>query len=110
MCEHVADQIAPRLLVIPARGVKLLRGDRRYVRKGVDLAMRVRERHPDFSSLILKDEDILHEVVGAQRLKPVCPDVDQFFDLSQRQFCQLRVKLRRITDYLANSLGGQYWH
>src|SRR5215211_6726680 len=91
--------------VLPG-GVELPGGTRRDEGIGVDLAVRVVQRHAYGLALVLEDEDVLHEVQGAELLVAVGPHLDEVADASLAHPGQSGVVLVRVEDDLADPAPG----
>jgi hypothetical protein len=74
-----------RALVVFALLLELARRHGRYEWIGINLAVRMMERHANFDAAILEGKHILNLVARSERCVPIGPDVHQELEVRQRQ-------------------------
>jgi hypothetical protein len=100
------EQVRAVGVAVLSAGGQLGLDPRRDERIGVDLAVRVRQRHADLAALVLEDEDVADELLRPELAVPVRPNVDQVLDATLRQRRERRIGVGRVDHDLANALRG----
>ena len=97
----LGEQVAPGGLAVAADRAEHLLHPRRHERVGVDLPVRVGERHPDLLAVVLEDEDLLDAVDAGELRGPLGPDVDDQAGAGGTQLGEVAVVVAGEDDDLA---------
>src|SRR6202022_4756396 len=99
--ELVADQVALETATgVPAQ---FRRRHRRDERIGVDLPVRVMERHADLLATVLEDEDVLDATASGEVPVAIGPDLGKALEPFGRQARERSVVLAGVDHYLAEA-------